>query len=118
NNTANAIRIEVDNHPPVPATLTQLADIANAALVANIAAQWQTDINAALTNNGLASAVTVEITDVGIANVSVENGRLLQILSANGPVVVTPATANDVSVALGLGVAAGGIEGDSFGDFR
>jgi phage tail sheath protein FI len=117
-NVANAIRISVDNNPPVTATLAEMGAIANANQVANIAAQWQADINGALTANGLAAVVVVEITDAGVGNDSVDNGRLLRISSVNGPVVVTPATVNDVSVALALGAAAGGIEGDNFGDFR
>jgi uncharacterized protein len=113
-----SIRISVANHPPVTVALTLVGDIPGAGTPANIAARWTLDINEALTANGIAATTTVEIPGNQIANGGIGTGRLLRITSADGPVVVTPATATDATAALMLGAPSGGIEGDNFGDFR
>lgn len=116
--SANALRIAVAGHPAVTVTLSEMGDIPSSDTVANIAARWESEINAALSSNGVAAAVTVDITASTLGGGGVAGGRLLRVTSTDGPVVVTPAATNDVSVALMLGAAAGGLEGDSFGDFR
>lgn len=116
--TSNALRVSVANSPPVTVALPQMADINNPGTVANIEAAWALAINTTLTSNSIAATVTVDVTGSTVASGGVADGRLLTIASADGPVVITPATGNDVSVALMLGVGAGGIEGDTFGDAR
>ncbi|HVM15934.1 MAG TPA: phage tail sheath subtilisin-like domain-containing protein, partial [Egibacteraceae bacterium] len=116
--TANRLRVSVAHNPPVTVTLPQMADITNPAQVANIETAWALAINSTLTSNSMAATVAVDITGSTVATGGVADGRLLAIASSNGPVVITPATENDASVALMLGVGAGGIEGDTFGDVR
>lgn len=109
--TANAIRISVDNNPPVPVALgipAAISDITG----------WTGTINSALASAGLgASSVSVEVLAAGVSD-SVTGGRLIRISSANGPVEISPAASNDVSVALALGAVSGGLEGDQYGDIR
>ena len=114
---SRSIRVSVANHPPVTVALTPIADIA-APSIANIESAWTANINGALTANGIPAAVVVEFTGAGIAGGGIGGGRLLRITSANGSVVISPASGTDAAVALMLGVASGGIEGDNFGDSR
>jgi uncharacterized protein len=102
----------------VTAVLTPVADIASAGTPANIAAAWTADINTALAGNSIPAAVTVSISAATVGGGGIAGSRLLQISCATGSVEVLPATAGDIAARLGLGVASGGIEGDSFGDFR
>jgi hypothetical protein len=95
--SANSLNISVNHKPPVTVVLT-----AGSATFGDI----QTKINDTLSNNLLTE--TVAVSTRGFAN-----GRVLQIASPNGPVVITPAATNDVTVALALGVAAGGVEFDA-----
>jgi phage tail sheath protein FI len=116
---SRSIRISVANHPPITVALTLIADIAGADDPDNITDAWTNDINVMLTSNGIAATVAVAISaDETIANGGVGAGRLLEISSGDGPVVVTPAGSLDATAALMLGAAAGGLEGDNFGDFR
>ena len=109
--TANAIRISVDNNPPIPVTLGIPAAIGDVT-------GWATTINDALANAGLgASTVAVDALATGVG-ASVTGGRLIRITSANGPVEISPAASNDVSVALAFGATSGGLEGDEYGDIR
>ena len=115
---ANRLTVAVGDNPPIPATLTPVADIPSSNLVANIAGQWTLDLSAALTNNGIAAAVAIEITDATLVSGGLANARLLRITSADGPVRITPGTGGDCSVGLMLGVSSGGIEGSGYGDAR
>jgi hypothetical protein len=116
--SARSIRISVANNPPVTVALTEANTIVPANSTANLATQWASDINTALAAHAIAAPVVVEITGGTFATGGIDGGRLLQITCATGPVEVLPAAGGDVATALGLGVAAGGIEGDSFGDLR
>jgi len=116
--TSRSIRVAVAHNPPVTVPLRLMADIPAAGTPANIAAAWTADINSMLTANSITAAVAVDISATGFAAGGIAGGRLLSIASADGPVVVTPASGADATTALMLGSAAGGIEGDNFGDFR
>ena len=115
---SRSIRISVANNPPVTVPLTLIADIANASTPANIATAWTGAINTTLTGNGIAASVTVDISAATIAGGGLAGARLLSISSTDGPVVVTASAATDATAGLLLGAAAGGLEGDNFGDFR
>jgi uncharacterized protein len=114
--TANALRLQVANHPAVLVALTPAA--AAGATLAAIATQWQSDMNSALTNAAIGDTVTVAISDNDVAGGGVAGGRLIRVGSIAGAVRITAASSNDVTVALGLGTAAGGIEGSTHGDLR
>ncbi|MGZ8348649.1 MAG: phage tail sheath family protein [Allosphingosinicella sp.] len=113
-----AIRVAVAHNPPVTVPLSLMADIVGAGTPSNIATAWTGDINNALTANSIAATVAVDISATGFAAGGIAGGRLLTIASTDGPVVVTPAAGADATTGLMLGSAAGGIEGDNFGDFR
>jgi hypothetical protein len=114
--SANALRLQVANHPPVLVNLTP-ASGAGADLTA-VAATWESDMNTALTNATIGDTVAVTISDATLASGGVEGGRLLHVESTAGAVRITAASSNDVTVTLGLGVAAGGVEGSAHGDLR
>ncbi|HEX8511860.1 MAG TPA: phage tail sheath C-terminal domain-containing protein [Allosphingosinicella sp.] len=95
-NTAKAFRASVANRPPVDVVLA--AGAAPAAVGAGIGAAYA------------AQGVTVNATSVLVV---FGGGRVLEIASTTGPVVITPAASADVSVALMLGAGAGGVEMDS-----
>jgi phage tail sheath protein FI len=116
-NGQRSLRISVANSPPINVALPLMTDIVGSGTIANIVTAWTQAINTTLTANGIASTVAVDITASTLPG-GFGGGRMLAITSANGPVVVTPASSGDVTVGLMLGVAAGGIEGDNFGDFR
>ncbi|MFW5835128.1 MAG: phage tail sheath family protein, partial [Pseudomonadota bacterium] len=113
---ANALRLQVANHPAVLVNLTA-ASSAGADLAA-VAATWQADMNEALTNATIGDQVEVLISGDDVASGGIDGGRLLRITSDAGAVRITAAPSGDVSVALGLGVAAGGIEGSAHADLR
>ncbi len=114
----NRLTLAVGSNAPVPATLTPVADIPTNTVVANIANQWTADLNAALTGNGIAATVTVEITAATLPGGGLAGSRLLRITSADGAVRITPGSGGDCAVGLMLGVASGGIEGSGYGDAR
>ncbi|MET1112598.1 MAG: DUF2586 family protein, partial [Allosphingosinicella sp.] len=94
--TARAFRASVANRPPVDVVLA--AGAAPAAVGAGIVAAYA------------AQSVTVNATS---ALVTFGGGRVLEVASTTGPIVITPAATADVSVALMLGTGAGGVEMDS-----
>ena len=115
---SRSIRVSVASNAPVTVPLRLMSEIPGAAAPATIATAWTADINGQLTAEGVAASVTVAITDSTVAAGGIAGGRLLTITSADGPVVITPAAGADATTVLMLGAAAGGIEGDNFGDFR
>ena len=117
-NGQRSIRISVANSSPVTVALPLMSEITSPGTLSNITTAWTQAINTTLTANTISSTVTVEISPAAIASGGFGGGRMLAITSANGPVVVTPASGANATVGLMLGVAAGGIEGDNFGDFR
>jgi phage tail sheath protein FI len=105
--THNAFQIRIGNHEPAPVTLS-----APAATLALTATAWTNDVTTALAGAGVPDNCAVTFaTDVAA-------GQILKIASTDGAVTLSAAAENDVSAGLMLGVAAGGIEGDSFGDLR
>jgi hypothetical protein len=117
-NGQRSIRISVANSSPVTVALPLMSEITSPGTLATSRPAWTQAINTTLTANTISSTVTVEISAAAIASGGFGGGRMLAITSANGPVVVTPASGANATVGLMLGVAAGGIEGDNFGDFR
>ncbi len=117
-NDARSIRIAVGAARPVQVALTTTANIANADDPTKIAARWQQDINDVLAASAIPHQIVVTITDAGVNNGGIVGGRILQITCATGAVQVLPSVGGDVTAGLGLGLAAGGIEGDAFGDRR
>jgi len=115
---ASTIRISVNNRPPVQVTLPQVAGIAATNFSADVGAAWTTAINQALSGEGITETATVSITDATLALGGLDSRRLLLITSAQGPVLITSATQNDAAVPLMLGVAAGGMEADTYGTLR
>ena len=98
------IMVSVANGPPVAADLKGMTGLADSnAVVAAV----QTAINTALADSGPATAVAVGF-------VAAAGGAVLQISSANGPVVVTSSVANDAAALLRLGAANGGLESDQY----
>ena len=116
-NGQRSIRISVANSPPVTVALPLMTEIVGSGTIANIVTAWTQAINTTLTANAIAATVAVDIPASALPT-GFGGGRMLAITSANGPVVITPASSTDATVGLMLGVAAGGIEGDNFGDFR
>lgn len=107
--TSNSFRISVDNHPAETCTFAAGLNLTEA--LANLVAAVQ--------NTYSGKGITVNVVAELLAEVdSVTGGRFLRISSATGPVVFSQAAVNDVSVALMLGAAAGGIESDEYGDIR
>ena len=78
NVTTNRLSLTLGDNSPIPATLTPVADVASADVVANIATAWTADLNAALTDNAIAGVVAVEITGDTVAGDGVAGGRLLR----------------------------------------
>lgn len=95
-----AFRIAIGNRPPVDVVVPFNATPASIF----------GDIGTAIGNAYLAQGISVSATAV---LKSFGGAQVLQISSPDGAVVITPATLNDVTVKLGLGVAAGGIEVDT-----
>jgi phage tail sheath protein FI len=116
--SARSLRVTVANHPPVTVSLSTMADIPASNLVVNIANRWTSEINGALSNQGIAATVTVAISGNTVALDGVAGGRLLSVSSTAGPVQIGSAAAGDVAAALQFGIAAGGLEGSGFGDAR
>jgi hypothetical protein len=114
----NSIRIAIGDHPPVPVILQTTAGIVAPNEQNKIATRWTGDINGALAANSILDQVTVAITAATLAGGGIEDLRLLQITCATAAVRVLPANAADLTAGIGLGVGAGGIEGDTYGDRR
>jgi phage tail sheath protein FI len=91
----NSFAISVNHKPPQTVTLP-----VNGAFT-----DIQIQANNALLNALLTETVTVNVRGFG-------GGQVLEIASADGPVVITPAPSHDISAKLMLGVAGGGIEID------
>ncbi len=105
--TANAFMVSVDNLPPVTAVV-DVAGIASTNVLARIGAAISTAVASA---HSVAVTVSADIVNFG-------GGGVLWIESTKGPVVITPAAANDLAAALQLGVASGGLEIDNFAKLR
>jgi phage tail sheath protein FI len=116
--TNRSIRIAVGQSRPVQVALSETANIANADDPANIAAKWTQEINDALNAAAVPHNVVVEISGTGVNNGGIVGGRVLTISCADGSVRCLAASGGDVTAGLGLGVMAGGVEGDAFGDTR
>jgi uncharacterized protein len=102
------IMVSVAGGPPVAVDLKAMSGLADNAAVLNAI---QTAVNTALTDNGQSTTVTVD-------NPAVAGGTALQIISANGPVAVTSAVADDAALLLRLGAANGGLETDQYSGRR
>lgn len=106
--THNSFRISVNGRPPVTAVVD-----ATAVTNTNAYAQIQSAIlNAYQAQSPLTGTLTVTTT------LTATLGRVLEIRSDEGAVVVSPAATNDLSTALMLGSANGGIEFDAFSRLR
>jgi phage tail sheath protein FI len=116
--TANALRIQIGNNPPVSVALTPVADIASNTTLTNITSRWKQDIDTALSGASLAVSVTVTISGSTVPNDGTGANRLLRVESGDGTVRITPGLSNDCTVGLMLGTGQGGIEGSDFGDAR
>ncbi len=102
---ANRLRVSADNLPAVEVTVA--AGNNDITQPDNTGAQIAAAVNAMYAGQATISFQS----DSGAAN-AVTGGRLMWFESANGPVVITPASGADLSVPMMLGVAAGGIEVD------
>lgn len=89
-----ALSLQIGARPPVTVPLGAASSVA----------AIQTAINTAI------PGVTVNVSLVPVGTI----GRLLQIQSDDGPVVITQAPGSNAAVALQLGVAAGGVEMDAY----
>lgn len=107
----NSFRISVNGRPAVTAIINKTgltgANAAGRIQDAIITAYQQQLVN-------LTGLITVSLSALAPAAL----GRVLEIESTEGAVVVTPAATNDCSVALMLGVGAGGIELDQYSPLR
>lgn len=113
-----SIRIAVGNFRPVTVALSPTASIPAAGTPSNIADRWELEINNALAAETIPHQVEVTITDATVATGGIAGGRLLTIACTNATVRLLPASGGDITAGLGLGVGAGGVEGDTFGDRR
>jgi len=113
--TANQLMLKVGDNPAIPASLTDASAIAG---LGNLATQWTTDLNTALTSHSITDSVALTVPGGSVANGGTGSNRLLRITSNNGPVTITPSANNDCTVVLQLGSGQGGIEGSSYGDGR
>lgn len=98
------IMVALAGAAPVSVNLQGLSGLVDAAAVA---AGIETAINTALTDQGLAYSVSVDLVAVG-------GGSVLQIASTDGPLTITSAATNDAAALLRLGVANGGLETDQY----
>jgi phage tail sheath protein FI len=99
----NSLNISVNHKPPVKVVLPTGA-VAFGPVTTAI-------------NNALANALLTETVALNLRALTTGNS-VLEISSANGPVVITPAATNDVTTRLMLGVAAGGVEIDDVSSRR
>ncbi|MCW3476059.1 phage tail sheath family protein [Limobrevibacterium gyesilva] len=96
-----SITISLDGQPAIPVTFAQEVDLPT------FLTGLTNAINTRLTTSGLIGTVTVTLRTQPN---SVTGGRLLEIRSAGGGVVVSAAPPNDAASLLQLGVANGGLE--------
>lgn len=109
NATHNSFRISVNGRPPVTAVV-DLTGLTNA----NPHTQIQAAIFNAYQAQSPLPAGSLTVTTTLTAGL----GRVLEIQSTEGSVVVSPAATNDLSAALMLGSANGGIEFDAYSRLR
>lgn len=102
--TNEMIAVSVAGLAPVPVNLSTMAG-ANSTAVCN---SIQTAINAMLTAGN-----TVTVTARAVTG-----GEVLQITSANGPVVISSTLSDDAAAKLRLGLANGGLETDRYARWR
>lgn len=107
--THNSFRISVGGRPPVNAVV-DLAGLTPA----NPHTQLQAAIVNAYQAQSPLPAGSLTVTTTATATL----GRVLEIQSTEGTVVVTPAATNDLSAALMLGSANGGVEFDAWSRLR
>lgn len=110
-----SLRIAVAGFPPAQVALPA---VNGGDTIAATQTAWAGAINTALQGKGVPHQVDVTITGAAVNTGGVGGGRLLQISCATGSVEVRAATSGDITADLGLGVGAGGIEGDAHGDRR
>jgi phage tail sheath protein FI len=92
-----ALSVQIGTRPPVTVPLGT-----------PVAATLEADIKAAIETAIPGVTVTVALTSIGTI------GRLLQISSNDGPVVIVQAAGSTTANALQMGIAAGGVEIDSY----
>ena len=113
--THNSFRISVGGRPPVTAVVS-LAGLTNATLYAHI---QNAILNAYQAQGPLpAGSLTVVTTNVTPPGAATALGRVLEIRSDEGAVLVTSAATNDVASVLMLGGANGGVEFDAYSPLR
>src|ERR1043165_605400 len=93
-NGQRSIRISVANSPPVTVALPLMTEIVGSGTIANIVTAWTTAISTTLTATAIAATVAVDIPASALPT-GFGGGRMLAITSANGPVVITPASSTD-----------------------
>lgn len=111
----NSFQLLASNHGP---TLVRLSNVDPADTLVTLGDRWTSEARTALNNNAITDQVTISITSNDVPGGGVAGGRLVRIDNPDGAVRILPASTDDVAVALGLGVTAGGIEGSAHGDIR
>ncbi len=96
-----------------PAVQVQIGTVP--ATLAGIEDAFTDAIAQALQDNGIAGSASVSLQTLTLPN---PDSQLLQITSPTGSVVITPASSNDIAVALHLGAASGGLEWDDYSVLR
>ena len=112
NGTGNSFTIAIDGRPPVTAAI-----IKEGLTAGNVESRLRSAIVNAYEQQ-LLNLNEPEKLKVSLTTLNATLGRVLEISSSLGSVVVSPAATNDCSVKLMLGVAAGGIELDAYSALR
>lgn len=102
NNTPVAILVRVGANPPVPVVFGAPPG------QSNVLTFIESTIQTALANAGIAVTITATVPASGTV------GRLLQIASSDGAIAIAPLGGSPGAVALGLGIASGGVEIDRY----
>jgi phage tail sheath protein FI len=102
--TNASLMIQIGHRPPLP--------VAFGVPAGGIEAHIKQAIEAAFTQSGVAVTVTASLEPIGTL------GRLLQIASADGAIVITPHPNSTAAAVLQLGVGQGGVEIDSYSPRR
>ncbi|WP_404337175.1 phage tail sheath family protein [Sphingomonas sp. MMS12-HWE2-04] len=102
--TGGRINVQVGERPPIP--------VAFGTPVGTPEAHIKKSIEDTFTANGVAVTITVTLNSSGGL------GRVLQIASNDGAIVITPASGATTATALQLGIASGGVEVDSYSPRR
>lgn len=105
----NSFRISVNGRPPANVVVDH-----NAVTNTNVLTEIQDTIFDAYQGISPLPAGSLTVTTALTATL----GRVLEIQSTEGAVVITPAATNDLSVALMLGSVSGGIEFDAYSRLR